>query len=137
MNRALFSLLFFLGLGGLGGLAVLPLTGCASTQRNAYRTVGITTVTVDHAMQAWAEFVNAGHADPAQIDAVRSAYAKYFAAMNVAIDIGKSAATAPDADTTALATALTLAADAQANLLNLIQQFLPPEKAAALKGGVR
>lgn len=109
------------------------LTGCASVQKTSHQAIGVTAVTVDAAMQVWAEYAKAGHAPAEQVAAVEDAYRKYFAAINTAIDIGKAAAASKD--DAALTVALKLAGAAQANVIELVKQFLPAAKARQLEGG--
>jgi len=53
--------------------------GCGTTPaRTALTATGIQVVTVDAAMSAWADFVRAGYANPAQVQAVKSAYQHYY-----------------------------------------------------------
>jgi hypothetical protein len=65
---------------------LLVATGCASFERNSYRTLAATGASVTTSMRAWADWANAGHATSRQIEAVREAYLKYQASYRVAVD---------------------------------------------------
>jgi hypothetical protein len=67
------------------GLLLLGL-GCASFERNSYRTLGITGAAAKTAMEGWRDWVNAGHASPEQVAAVKLAYLQYQASYRVAVD---------------------------------------------------
>jgi|GEM_PF-3022014 len=51
--------------------------GCASLETTAYRTIGAVAVTVDGAMNAWGDYVRAGHATASDETVVRAAYDHY------------------------------------------------------------
>lgn len=108
------------------------LLGCASTEDIAYKTTGTAVVTVDGAMKGWLDWKNTHTVPQDQIDAVKSAYAKYYAT----VQAEKDAVTAfkTNTDTNALNRAISLSAIAGSDLLQVILQFLPPNKAAELKG---
>lgn len=65
-------------------LALLFLLGCASLETNAYRTIGSTAVTVDTAMQGFADATVRGLTTPEQQMNVKAAYNRYQEAMRVA-----------------------------------------------------
>lgn len=119
-------------------LAVAP--GCKTPpDRVAVTSAETVVITVDAAMQAWREQVVAGKATQTQVEAVRSAYNKYYAASLVERDALRVYATAntnsvPLTFTTGLQTAVGAALSAKTDLLNLVTQFLPANKVAALKG---
>lgn len=65
-------------------LLFLLMTGCASLEQNAYRTVGSVTITVDAAMQAFGAHVRSGASNAEEQAAVRALYERYQASMKVA-----------------------------------------------------
>jgi hypothetical protein len=66
--------------------ALLAATGCASAPKQGYRALAITGASATQAMHAWRDYVNAGHATPDQVAAVKLAYIRYQAAYHVAVD---------------------------------------------------
>jgi len=115
----------------LAAIIALNSAGCSSTpQTIAYRAAGTTVITVDKAMNAWADYVTVYH-PPAAIELeVKGAFDKYRAAMLIMIDAaqvyvalagsGSSNAPAAQADVAAASAA---AAAAFADLLNLLRSF--------------
>jgi hypothetical protein len=80
----------------------LAAAGCASLERNAYRTIGSAIVTVDLAMQSWGEYVRtksaAGTPVPAEQETrVREAYLQYQESMRVARGVVSTYQVATDA----------------------------------------
>jgi hypothetical protein len=73
------------------GAALIPfllvgimLSGCATPERAAYRTLGTTATLVDTTMQAWGDYVKLGLATPDDQIRARQLYGDYQAAMRVA-----------------------------------------------------
>lgn len=69
-------------------LILLPLlfvlmTGCASLEQNAYRTVGSVTITVEAARAAFIDYVNTGKSNAEEQAGVRALYERYQASMRV------------------------------------------------------
>lgn len=76
------------GLGGTGATVLLVVClgcagGCATVESGAYKVIGSTTVLVDAAMQAWADYVVMGKASAEDEAAVQRVYGDYQAAMRV------------------------------------------------------
>lgn len=80
MNRKRISNLF---VTFLLGFACLALPACKNLETTAYRTIGATAISVDGAMSGWGDYVRAGLAKPSEEAAVKAAYEKYQAAMQV------------------------------------------------------
>lgn len=98
-------------------------TGCGSTpQATATHVAGAQVLTVDAAMQAWAEWVNAGYATQAQVDAVRDAYMTYYIAAQAEKKtlLASVQGTDPNAPKDAWQTAASAARAAQNDLIALI-----------------
>lgn len=107
---------------------LLLLLGCQS----AYKTTGVTIVTVDAAMNAWGDYVRAGLSTPEEEAKVKSAYDKYYAAIQ-----GEKAAVIAyksTGDTNGLNNALIAVQSATPAVVALIFEFLPPGDTARLKG---
>lgn len=68
----------------LAAIAALLIAGCASVETTSYKVIGVTTVSVDAAMNGWGDYVRAGKATFDNESAVRSAYGQYQAAMRTA-----------------------------------------------------
>lgn len=106
--------------------------GCGT---RAYKTTAVVAVTADHAVDGWLDYWVAARrlpgADVARLDqqdaAVEAAYEKYQAAMEVVYQTRK-AAVQPD-----LLAALKASSAASQAVINLVFQFLPPDRAAQLK----
>jgi hypothetical protein len=113
-------------------LLVCLLLGCKTPEDTAYKTTGVTVVTVSAAMNAWHDYVKAGLASEDQVLAVKKAYDKYY----TAIQAERAAVIAykTGADTNALATAMSAVTAAMPDVLTLIFQFLPATDVAKLKG---
>lgn len=62
-------------------LLVLAVSGCATAEKNAYRTLATTSTLVDKAMTTWADYVVKGLANEQDELKVRKAYATYQKAM--------------------------------------------------------
>lgn len=75
-----------MGASLLLGSALLFTPGCANTtpQVIAYKAEGIVIPSVNAAMQGWRDWVVAGHATQAQVDAVKKAYNTYRSAQIIA-----------------------------------------------------
>ena len=104
------------------------IAGC----QTSIKSTRIAVITIDAAMQAWAEYANAGLATPEQIAKVHIAYGRYYAA----IESARTATLAYKAsgNTNSLQRALSAVASAEPQVVQLIIQFLPPEKAVKLQG---
>ncbi len=98
-------------------------TGCANWKQSLHKSEGTVVITVETAMKAWAKWVAQGHATAAQETKVKGAYQKYQAAMLGVIDASKAATNS--GDQTTLQTIIVAATAAQADVVNIIQSFLP------------
>jgi hypothetical protein len=105
--------------------------GCGTTpQKVAYATAGTTVVTVDAAMSAWGDYVKAYHPPATQEAQVKAMYEHYQASMVVVVDAnqlyvtlaGSGSTNSPPAQAAALS-ASAVAAQAFADLLNLLRSF--------------
>jgi hypothetical protein len=114
-------------------LCPLALSACSTPLRTSYATVGTLGVTAHSAMLAWADWCKAGKADADEIATVERAYRAYAAAYNLAVDAGKSCASANDGS--ALALLVRGMAALESDLVNAVMERLPESRAAALKGG--
>lgn len=101
----------------------LPTTqiGCASAERTAYQTVGVTQITVDAAMTAWGGYVASGKASVFQEQTVKQAYQQYQLAAVSVIDAARVAGA--NANTPILNQAVAAASASLGNLVNLIKSF--------------
>ena len=104
-------------------LVVACLSGCATAESAAYRTLGATAYVVDGAMNGWGDWVRAGRATPAQEASVKAAYERYQAAMRVARAAVTAYKTAPDRP--ALDRALDAVDAARVALIGLLHVFHP------------
>ena len=103
-------------------------SGCASNKPLdvVYKTEGIIITSVDGAMKAWRDYVKAGMATQSQVDQVKVAYNKYYAAQQVArtavvIYVASSSTNSAFANTAAI----TQAVDSSKNsLISLIGSFI-------------
>ena len=64
----------------IGGTAVPIITGCNTVGTTAYKVEAVVIPTVDAAMNTWGDWVRAGKATQAQVDAVKGYYNQYYAA---------------------------------------------------------
>ena len=114
-----------------GCLLAFMISGCQSTpQRIVFNTLDAPAVTVDHAMTAWGDYVRQFHPPVGQEQAVERAFAKYQAAMVLAIDAAQSWITLTTANSTNAPPALLKSQQAQqaasqalGDLVQLISQF--------------
>ena len=67
-----------------GSLLEICMTGCTTYETGVYRTLGTVSVTVDQAMCAWGDWVQAGQTSPADEDQVKALYGQYQSAMRTA-----------------------------------------------------
>lgn len=120
-------------------LASTPLLylGCKNLETNTYKATGVVIISVDAAMKAWGDYVRAyqGTVRSVPLDnqrTVKAAYDKYYAA----VQLERSAITAykTGTDTNALIRVLGIVEGASAEVIRLIETFLPPDRLAALKG---
>ena len=125
-----FSIITALLLAILAAVAV----GCASFQTNSYRTVGVITTSVEAARQAFVAYENTGAVTQKQHDQVQAVYVKYQLAMKVAADAFVAYNLTKNQD--ALTVALNAAAASSADVIALVEAFLPPERAAVLKATI-
>lgn len=100
-------------------------------EKTAFRTVGTLTTTVDAAMKAYGDEVKLGHISADTQNTVKSAYDKYYAAIQVAQSVTLSYK-AGDATQSAVKQALDAATAAATPLIAMVKTFIPKEKAAAL-----
>lgn len=108
---------------------IFTLAGCSSTpNRIAHNTTSITVTTVNAAVQGWWDYKKAFPEYDRNADAqIRDAYIKYQAVMKVSWDAYEAYLTSAD-NAPAWQVSLNAVAAAEADLLNLILQFLPKEK---------
>ena len=66
----------------LGALTIVP-TGCNTVGTAAYKVESVAIPTVDAAMKIWSDWVKAGKATQAQVDAVKGYYTSYYNAQIV------------------------------------------------------
>lgn len=96
-------------------------TGCASANRTAYQTVGVTQITVDAAMNAWGAYVASGKAGETQEAQVKLAYQQYQATAVTVIDAARAAGA--NANAPILNQAVAAASASLNNLINLVKSF--------------
>lgn len=104
-------------------LLVMFVTGCANWKQAAYKGTGTVVITADAAMKAWASYVAAGQSKPEQEVKVKAAYEKYQRAALTLIAAGKAATANGNRAPFDIAVAASSAA--QADLVALVQSFLP------------
>lgn len=119
-------------------LGLLTFCACKNPELAAYRLTGTVVVTVDKAMDAFADAWVAGLVTPEQKKQVDGAYDRYYAA----VQVERAAITAYKANqasggTNTLNVAVAALTSAEGDVLFLIYQFLPPAKVAQLKGVTR
>lgn len=114
------------------GLGFCIASGCASSNRIAYQTTGITMTTVTTGMKMWGDYVRTdGHVPIVRQRQVKAAYEKYAASIGVARDgvvAYSQSNNANQLDRVVLAVS-TSASD----LLGLLQLWLPADQALKLK----
>lgn len=99
-------------------------TGCATPPaRIATNVAGTQVITVDAAMNAWRDWVIAGHATQAQVDRVKALYRKYYAA--ALIEQRGLETYVNTKDETAYKAALAAVAATSADLISFITQLTP------------
>jgi len=119
------SLLLFSGCAWFSGKTPVDVAGTGE---------GIAVSTVNAAMTAWAQWVNAGNATQAQVDAVKAAYNQYYNAQLIASNAftsyfaSTSVGTNTTAAQTALMTVLATATSSQSNVVALIESFTKTNK---------
>jgi len=106
---------------GLALAALMTSCGCATWQDAAGKSLASASASVDAAMQGWAVWVVNGHATAQQEAAVREAYGRYQAAMQLASTAYQSAVSAKDK--TLMQTALAVVAQSRADFVSLVQTF--------------
>lgn len=116
-------------------IGFLHLSACKNPELAAYRLTGTVVVTVNDAMNAFADAWVAGLVTPQQKVQVDQAYDRYYAA----VQIERAAITAYKSNqvgggTNTLNVAVAALTSAEGDVLFLIYQFLPPAKVAQLKG---
>lgn len=107
----------------MAGLLVFA-TGCASWEKNSYRTLATTSTMVDATMNAWGDYVRSGMATTADEDTVRKAYKKYQQAMataRVAVEVARAAESSQSKD--AASKALDGVSACTSEIIALIQRF--------------
>ena len=127
LTRKIKSLLFAIVLSaGISGTCLIQ--GCGSTPVTvAVNTERATIPIVNAAMFAWKDWVVAGNATQAQVDAVKDAYNKYllaqYTASNACVAYFTTAASSTNTAQVALETFLKTATTSQTQLLALIASF--------------
>ncbi len=111
--------------------------GCqAPADRIAVNAAGSIVITVDAGMKAWASYVNSGKATQKQVDTVKDFYQKYYTATILERDaIVAFEQSKTEANKSAWQNAASIAQASFGNLINVIMQYLPADKATALKKG--
>lgn len=113
-------------------LAALLFSGCKSTESNLYKATGVTVITVDGAMKAWADYVKTGRASQGDQDKARAAYEKYYRA--ILVEKAAIIAYKSSGETNALSKVLGTISAASAELVGLLETLLPTETVLKLKG---
>jgi hypothetical protein len=106
--------------------------GCKSAEDVAYKSTGVVVVTVASAMNAYRDACSVGLIASNKQDQVRAIYNKYYGAVQVersAIESFKS-----NTNTNDLYKAVAAVSAASADVISLIEQFLPPDRLLKLKG---
>lgn len=103
-------------------LLAFLLFGCASAEKNAYRTIAVVSVSADKTMRGWGQYVQSGKASAGDEAKVKAAYQKYQAAMSIAEAAVLTAKDAPAGQET-LETALQAVEAAAAELTRIILTF--------------
>jgi hypothetical protein len=107
--------------------AILVLSGCATVETTAYRTLGSTSSLVDNAMKAWGDYVRAGLATPTDQQTCRGLYIRYQAGMKVAKTAVLSYKAGLEKDDTTLNTALSTATASASDLIAFVRYFTQPK----------
>jgi hypothetical protein len=115
-------------------LALAPgwfITGCKSPEQAALKITAGTVITVESGMKAFLDAQVAGLVTPEQETIVRDSYMKYYTAVQAERDA--IIAYKQGTDTNSLALVSSAITAASGDLLQLIFQFLPPDRLAKLK----
>jgi hypothetical protein len=104
-------------------LLLISFLGCASANKNAYRVVGTTVITVDAAMHGWSGWVSAGKATIADELKVKAAYERYQAAIRLVAGVERSGSIATKFQWDNAANAVATSAG---DLVLIINMFIKP-----------
>lgn len=103
--------------------------GCANVEKNAYLTVGTTSVAVEAARAAYIDYANTGRVPAKQFAEVKALYEKYQAAMEKAQAMLAAYQANPEPGADNLMAALQPASAAASALIELVRSYLPsPER---------
>lgn len=117
-------------------LAILTLSACANLEKNAYLTIGTTSVTVEAARSAFIDYANTGRVKQEAFDRVKAAYEKYQAAMAAAQKMVAAYKANPTPGPENLTAALQPASEAADALLALVQSYLDAPANAKLQAKI-
>jgi hypothetical protein len=117
----------------VAALVGVTINGCQSPEKTTWRVTGTAIVTVNGLMSAYADACVAGLIASNKQAQVRDAYGKYAAAM--AVEKAVILSYKVNQDTNALYQAVAAASAASADLIGLVQLFLPPDRLVKVKGG--
>ncbi len=117
-------------------LCVGLFTGCASTETNLYKGVGVVTTTVEAARQAFVDYENTGAVTQKQHDDIAALYAKYQASMTLADKAFELYHASGSGDATAVTAAIAQVAANSAEIVAAVEALLPPPQTAKLKASL-
>ncbi len=117
----------------VAALIGVTINGCQSPEKTTYRITGTTIVTVNGIMDSYADACRAGLIASNKQAQVRELYGKY--AQMMAVEKAVIIAYKSNQDTNALYQAVAAVSAASADLIGLVQLFLPPDRLVKLKGG--
>jgi hypothetical protein len=107
-------------------------TGCKTPEMTAYKTIGTQIISVEAGKKAVAEAYVAGQVSEKNFQTIRAACDRYDA--SVKVEQSAVIAYKTGTDTNSLNRAMIAVSAASADALSLMLRFLPPDKAAKLKG---
>lgn len=118
-----------LALSALLGCSAILYTGCQTPAAvTITQSEGVLITTVDTGMKVWASYVtlhqNDGKVTAAQVNNVEQAYDTYYNAQEVAKGLLEMYVTAGTTNSISITTANTAVTNAEAALLNLINQYI-------------
>lgn len=106
--------------------------GCKSTEDTAFKVTGTTVVSLNAAMLAYRDACRAGLIASNEQDHVRDYYNRYHAAL--LIESNAIVTLKTTGDTNALYQSVRVVTGASADVIGLVEQFLPPDRLLKLKG---
>lgn len=109
----------------LAATVLLFNSGCSTPLRTTYVATGTVATTVDITMQAWADYVVAGHATQEQDQKARELYTQYLRAMKVAREILSASIAYPNSvDDAKLKLLLQAVSDSSADLIAFVTPLM-------------